>query len=1173
MILAKLEEFLNRFYMRQLVQGLFLFVFFGGLLLLLVSGIEYMLWMDSGVRTVLFWLLLGLEAYFFFRYILLPSLRLVRLRKGISHKEGSRLIGAHFPHVGDRLYNLLDLADQREKSELLLASIAQRSEQLKGIPFKQAVRIQDGLRYARLALIPLVLVAGLWISGKGLDFLQSYKRVVNYRTAYEAPAPFYFELKNDSLRTLENQPYLLKVGTRGEVQPEEVRLVLDGKPLLMEDRVSHFEFQFRPPLESTTFYFEANGIRSQPYELEVVQVPVIDRFEMFLEYPDYLGMSDQSLQGTGNAVIPEGTRIRWEIRGIHTDTVRYKDKDTTVTALRSGDDFTINKRVYRNTEYVISTANREVSRFDELAYRLEVIRDAHPQIKAGVVRDSLNPNLAYFSGEASDDYGLSALQLVCTPLGEAGQAQTISLSGPQGTFHPFYYTFPSGLALQDGMDYSVQFIATDNDAIHGGKQIRSQVFEMRIYNEDELEDRQLKYQESLLEGLNKAGKTQKDLQQELKELQREREEKGQVDFNDQQELKEVLNRQLKQERLMEKFSKELEENLENGREDDPFKELLQERLERQEIEARKNAAIMEELQKVLDKLDQDALRERMDELSSGQEANRRNLEQLLELTKRYYVQEKARQLSNELQKLAERQEVLPGLDKQERDFPQTEQEKLNDRFNELRQELGALDSANRDLNKPLPWQRDTQKESATSRDQREALELLQKANGSETSGQDQETGQSQDAKNKQRSAARKLQELSEALSQGSAGASESTNAEDAEMLRQILDNLVVFSFQQENLFNEVRVLDENALSRSGDIRRQQELKTLFEHVDDSLFALSLRRPEISETINKQISDVYYNIDRGLGSLSENQWYRGASYQQYVITAANELAAMLATILENMQQSMMPGKGEGGGGNFQLPDIIQSQQQLGERMQGKGEQPGGEQSGQQGQQGQGGEQQGQQGQGGQQQGQQGQGQQGQGGQGQGEGGQGNQEGAQGQGDGQQSGGNRQGEGDGTGEGSNGNGTEMGYEELFEIYKEQQAIRQRLEEQLKTLIDNSDRKLAEQIARQMEQFEEELLRNGVTTRTADRINQIQHQLMKLENAAFTQGNKQERESESNREQFVNPITTKPEVFENEQENVEILNRQVLPLRGLYKNKVKAYFQDNDNVPLRSGDSGIQ
>src|SRR5690606_31236883 len=141
---------------------------------------------------------------------------------------------------------------------------------------------------------------------------------------------------------------------------------------------------------------------------------------------------------------------------------------------------------------------------------------------------------------------------------------------------------------------------------------------------------------------------------------------------------------------------------------------------------------------------------------------------------------------------------------------------------------------------------------------------------------------------RQAAAAQKMKELSQSLDQGS-GDTAASDAEDAEMLRQILDNLLRFSFKQEELFDHINGRDVDVSQFSRTVRDQQDLRRLFEHVDDSLFALSLRRVELSEFVNQQIGEVYYNMDRSLEMLAENQLYQGASHQQYVISATNALA--------------------------------------------------------------------------------------------------------------------------------------------------------------------------------------------------------------------------------------------------------------------------------------------
>ena len=1135
--MEKLETFMSRYYRRQLLQGLFLFLFLGGLLLLLIGGLEYFLWLSPSGRLILLLAGLLLEGYLLAWQIVAPLLRLFRLRKGLTYMEGSRIIGEHFPQVQDRLVNLLELAENPRKSELILAGIEQRSEQLKAVPFYQAVNLREPLKYARYALIPFAAALLIWISGKGIDFMNSYQRVIRYDVAFEPPAPFQFELWETGLEVMENQPFRLKVKTLGLVQPDEVRLVLNNAPLVMEDRLTHFEYLLRPPLEDATFYFEANGVRSRDYNLRVLRVPLVDRFEMELEYPKYLNRPTQRIKGTGNAQVPEGTLIHWKLSAVNTDTVRYTDSDTVIVGDQEANTFSIAKRFFRTQDYAISTSNRDVREYDKLAYRVQVIRDEYPQIEVNMERDSLNPNIAYFGGTVSDDYGLQSLEVICQAEDNPDKVQRVSLGSPATNLERFYYTFPSGLQWEGGQRYVVSFRVRDNDGVHGGKETVSPSFQISVLDQTALEEERLKYEKGLLKDWEKSQREReesKDAWDTFMERQKERNELG---FNDKQELKGMVDRQLKQERLMEKFSKELSQSIDKEKNKGPESDLLKERLERQEIEARKNAALMEELQKVMDKIDQAELQERLEELGKSRESNQRSLEQLLELTRRYYVTQKARELSSRLQKTGDRQEALSELDDLREAFQKMEQEELNESFSEIRKELDALEKDNSALKQPLTWKRDSQKEQSAETDQKEALELLEKQQGSEESNSGGQN-ESKSANGKQKAAGRKLKELAQELQEQASQGGGNENAEDAEMLRQILDNLVIFSLQEEELFNGVRQMEEESLMRSGDIVRQQELRKMFEHVDDSLFALSLRRPELSEHVNRQITEVYYNIDKGLESLGENQWYRGASYQQYVITASNELASMLADILENMQASMRMGSGQGGGPDFQLPDIIQSQEQLQQNMQGsKSDSKGKPQASGQG------EDKGQEGESGQE----------------GKGQDSRKEGNQGKSEGSQGASGTQGEG-GNNENSVG-GDEMGYEEIYEIYKEQQRIRGLLEQQLDDFINESDRELARRIAQEMERFENELLENGITERTEQRLNRIREQMLRLKNAALQQGESEARESESNLHEFTNPILSRPEAFENQSKDVEILNRQALPLRFIYKDKVKRYFNEND------------
>ncbi len=1120
-------------------------------------GVEYLLWLNSTGRLVLFLLFIGTELFLLFTYILTPLFYLFKVKKGITPKDAAVLIGEHFPHVGDKLYNLLDLADNPEKSELLLASMEQRSKQLSPIPFANAITYKDAMRYAKYTLIPLVLVGLLWVTGNWNSFFGSYERVVNYDLAYDPPAPFQFELLSNGLRVLESESFTFRVATKGNIKPENIFLVLDGKEILLQENGGIYQYTVSPPLTTSSFSFKANDVESRSYELIALKAPSIVDFNIKLNYPAYTNKPGETLKSTGNAVIPEGTRATWKITGEDTENIRLVTMDTALNFINDDTVFELSKSIYNDMAYQLTTSNNNVVDYEKLDYAFKVIKDGYPGVKVVQVLDSLNPNVSYYSGEATDDYGVSKIDLVYYEVTMPESTLRIPISEGTGNFTQFYYTFPSGLSLDTDREYEFYFLITDNDGIRKGKTTKSQVFRPLLLDDNELKNKELESRQGLIDNLDKTLEKSRKQEDALNELNQEQKEKNSLNFNDKNQVKDFLKKQEQQERLMQKFSKELKENLNKTDTDDKSNQLLQERLERQELEAKKNEKLLEELNKIADKINKEELTKKLEEVAKKQKNSQRSLEQLVELTKRYYVTEKAAQLSKELEKLAKRQDILSELNIGE-DFTEKEQEKLNKQFQKLADELDELEKDNQELQKPLDLNVSHDKKEGVKENQEKALEEIKKHQGNEQSSNTGKKEQNASAaKKNQKSAAQKMKELSEALNDSSSDGGGGTSvAEDAEMLRQILDNLIIFSFKQESLFEKLSQQDQDDVSQYGaTVRDQKELRGLFEHVDDSLFSLSLRQAELSEFVNEQITEVYYNIDKSLESMADGQMYQGVSYQKYALTASNSLADFLANVLENMNQSMQPGQGEGGG-DFQLPDIIKGQQSLNEKMgkEGdKGEQGKEGESGQQGQEGEQG-QEGQEGQSGRN-GKDGKnGQEGQNGKGEGGNGEDGKNGKGGEG-------KRQGKPGGNSGGNDQGMSEAELQEIYEIYQEQQRIRQELEKQLDEMINNSDRKLGEKLVRQMEDFENDLLENGITQRTISKANTIQYELLKLENAALKQGKKSERESGSNQKEFQNPITTKPSLLDNYRNEVEVLNRQSLPLRQNFQTKVKAYFNSDD------------
>ena len=1117
LIFQKLEAFTRKYYTNELLRGGILFVGIGLLYFIATVSLEYFLWLKVQGRTTLFWAFILVETGLFVRFILFPVFKLIKLQKGIDHKQASQIIGQHFSEIDDKLLNFLQLVETtstQENSELLLASIDQKAQSLQPVPFSNAIRFSANKKYVPLALVPLLFCLYFYVSGQDNLLAEGLHRVVNYREQFIPPAPFRFEILNANLQTEQHQDFTLRVRTVGKIIPENAVVFIGSENYFMEQEAPGiFRYTFVKPDQNVAFHLEANAIYSPEMVVNVFQVPAITNLEMQLQYPAYLGKKSERIQGTGNGLFPEGTKITWFIQTQATSWIDWISgpQSARFTAQNSG--FTFSKTLIQPLQYSISTSNTKIKHYETVQYQLGVIKDQFPSISVSAAPDSIKTAKPYLIGQVGDDYGLSKLQLVYYPKDSPQQAKSVALPVQKTTLDRFVYAFPGNLPLVEGNTYDYYFEVFDNDAPHGFKSSKSTVFSSRLSTQAERENQLLQQQNSAISSLEKSLKNQDKQLDAIDKIQKAGKEKDKLEFKDQQKVNDFIQRQKQQDDVMKAFAEKMKENLDQFKSDkkDPQKEELEKRLESAQKDLEKNQKLLDELKALNDKIKNEELLEKLDQFKQKSKNQTKNLEQLVELTKKYYVEKKAEQLLDQLEKLAQKQEQLAENDKEN----QTEkQNQIQQEFDQFQQEMKELQQENSELKAPMDLPKDPEKEKSIEEDMQKAASELQK-------------NQKSKAKPSQKSAAQKMKEMAQKMGQSMEAGDKEQMEEDVKMLRQVLDNLLAFSFSQENLILQFKGLSRGAPSFTKQLKTQQDLKLQFKHVDDSLFALSLRNPKIAENITQEIGNVHYNLDKALASLAEAQLPKGVSHQQYTIAAANRLADFLSETLNAMQMSLSgmgqgkpkPGKGQGQG--MQLPDIIKKQEALGDKMKGgmkKGQKPGESQSPGQGQK-------------------PGQGQEGKSGKSGKEGQLGSTPGSSGE---------------------NGQDGEGDARAIMEIYKEQQQLRESLQRELaKKGMGGSGQSALDQ----MKQIERQLINKGFSNDLLQKALNLKYELLKLDKALQLQGEEQKRQAETNTSNFFNTTNPLPAALQQYIQSVEILNRQSLPLRPNFTQKVQDYFQNHD------------
>jgi hypothetical protein len=156
-ITEKLRRFTRKYYRNELIKGGILFFSLGCIYFFVTVFIESFLWLQPFARTALFWVFILVEGCLVFQLILKPILKLIGLQKGISLQECSKIIGNHFPEIQDKLLNILQLKENPNQSDLLLASIAQKATEIQPIPFLKAVDFTKNKKYLKYAVLPVLI--------------------------------------------------------------------------------------------------------------------------------------------------------------------------------------------------------------------------------------------------------------------------------------------------------------------------------------------------------------------------------------------------------------------------------------------------------------------------------------------------------------------------------------------------------------------------------------------------------------------------------------------------------------------------------------------------------------------------------------------------------------------------------------------------------------------------------------------------------------------------------------------------------------------------------------------------------------------------------------------------------------------------------------------------------
>lgn len=913
-LIQKLDRFIRKFYINKTIKGvLFCTAIIIGLFLLF-NLLENEFYFNTSIRKIFFgsFILISLLSLSYF--VFLPLFKYFKLGKTISHENAANIIGEHFSDVKDKLLNILQLKKQLSNSAqkaLLEASIEQKTNDIRIVPFKSAIDFGKNKKYVKYAAPPLFLLFGILFSSPSI-LKDSTSRIINNNKEYERPAPFHFNIIEENLEVVQYDDFDINVNITGDALPNEVYIDVDGFDYKMTKiENSQFVYTFRNVRKTKSFRIKSGDIISTKKELKVILKPIINQFELYLKYPNYIQKQNETILNIGDIKIPQGTSVNWKYQVENTDNISIKFRsDLTLNSMeQSGaNSYSFSKKILKDDLYSIYISNESILAPDSMNFSLYVIEDQHPTIKVEAFQDSLDNNLIYFAGKASDDYGISQLTFNYSVTNDKGKSTTKSILIKQSSGLNITYEYTLDIQTlnlnpRERLDYF--FEVFDNDAVNGIKSSKTQLMMLDKPSIDELEKQEEQNEDEIKKDLDKAIKDMKKLQEEFKKLREKLLEKKELNWQDKKDLEKLIEKQKEIKKKLDEAKKKFEENKKNEEQHKDQSPKLKEKQEKMqemfnEVENKEMEDLMQKIEEMMQELNKDDAQKMMEQMEQEEQKQEMKMDRLLELYKQLEVEKDIQDQIEKLKELGDKQEKLGEESKKgekNQEDLKKEQEEIDKEFNELKEKQKDIEKKNKNLEQP----KDLDKESE------EKMEDIQE--DLDDSKKSLEEQKNQDASDSQKSAGKKMKKMAGDMESDMASGDAEQNEEDMKVIRQILENLITMSFDQELLEKNVNVVKKTTPRYVSLVKEEFKLKDDFKIVEDSLVALSKRVEEIESFVMEKVIDIKQDFKKTVDLLETRKKTEASVKQRQIMKNLNDLALMLDESLQNMQMKAsgdMPG---------------------------------------------------------------------------------------------------------------------------------------------------------------------------------------------------------------------------------------------------------------------------
>lgn len=840
----------------------------------------------------------------------------------------------------------LDLEnDDHADPDLVQAAIDQNLSQVEPSVLEEAIQNHQSSHIAHAFFSRSRVISGLMfilLLSTAFSLNSATYRMLVFWKAFEKPNPFLFTVTPQNITLEQGSDFMATVAFNGNTLPEKVSLYLKTA-VEQQFRTRNMEFkegEYRsiplPINNDLEYYIQMDEYRSEIYRANVQLRPRFSRLDALISPPAYTGLEAFSQSYPFSLIRAyQGSEIRLEgmlnkeiaeaviHSGGASDTLSVSSEGLTSYTLRVTDNDTLFFR--------FADPNGLTNRNDFKFY-VEPIVDEFPLVELVEPSSSfemVEPKQLDIIYKATDDFLITKASLhyefkkayVDEPV-----SGTLQLPRPQNGVLQNYEWDLSEFQLSPLDELTFWIEATDNDAFNGAKTARSQAITLTVPSLVDYFETLDEQENEVSDGLEEISNSFEQIEQQYEEFKESLRENPETNYEQYQQLDEIRQQQEEVENKI----RELNEKFEAIKEELSQNNLLSEETQRayeelkqlmEDIDDPEFQKILQEMMEQFNELTPEQLREAMENFEFNEELYKQRLERTIELFKQL-------KLISDLEKLAKSFEDQARQEKELNEHPPSEEvfnnKRIQDRkqIDQLKEALDKLSENTSEKNRGQVDKLRQEAQKELDRIQQAIDQLLKNKEGNKES-KDGEGDGNQD-KSTPQNFEQQFQHLADETRKTMAAIGQQQLQVNIAGLQYILYSLLTLSNEQELLVTYTAETESRSLAYVDYAREQRNVHQIFTHLSDSLFQLSTQIPSFSNQINKRKQEVERQLARAIEQMAERDRRNSSVASRQAFGGINELAYMIANLLDQLQNQQ---NGGGGSGTMSLQQMMEQMQQM------------------------------------------------------------------------------------------------------------------------------------------------------------------------------------------------------------------------------------------------------